>query len=102
VFACISGSAEDDIPLKRWLQGCLSCGVKVGINSFYLGLREFPRLSAIWTGGWEFGDSIRLKKQRIWSGSTDFGMQYIGPAGTSYWVMKSGFGTLCIPLVNSY
>jgi hypothetical protein len=37
VLACISGSAENHIPLKRWLQGCLSCGVMVGIRVFLFG-----------------------------------------------------------------
>jgi hypothetical protein len=55
VLACISGSAENHIPLKRWLQGCLSCGVTVGIRSSYLGLREFSRLLAIWSGSLSFG-----------------------------------------------
>lgn len=35
-------------------------------------------------------------EQPTWSDSTDFGMRYIGPAGTTYWVMKSGFGTMSL------
>jgi hypothetical protein len=41
VLACISGSAENHTNLQRWVQGCLSCGIKVGIRSFYIGRRSF-------------------------------------------------------------
>lgn len=40
----------------------------------------------------EIRSDTRFIEQPTRSDSTDFGMRYIGPAGTTYWVMKSGFG----------
>jgi hypothetical protein len=44
VTACLPASLgllkTTYIPFTRRLQGCLSCGIKVGISSFYIGLRE--------------------------------------------------------------
>jgi hypothetical protein len=58
VLACISGSAENHTSLQWWVQGCLSCGIKVGINSFYIGCGSFYRALAllVWVTGFGIWD----------------------------------------------